>query len=53
MLYNVCVHSGGKAKLRTFREEVDLFGIKAVCEASDQIDSGVQWSHMVRLCLVV
>ena len=34
----VFVYSGGKAKLRTFGEEVDLLGVEVVCKVSDQIN---------------
>lgn len=46
----VSVYSGGKAKLRTFREEVDLLGVEAVCEVSNQIEfvsGGVLWFFYV------
>ena len=31
------VYSGGKAELGPFREEVDFFVVKAICEVGDKV----------------
>ena len=42
------VYSGGKAELGSFREEVDFFVVKAICEVGDKVicvfrSGGVLW----------